>query len=445
MRNSGERPARFPGTAPTSRLTRDVRRRPLLVIAIVVALAIPGAFAVRKIAGLRRLGTPVRHVTSDAPAPAPLQPGGGPIQWTATAEGRVTDVAVLPARGLVIYVEEVARRSWRATAVDAHTGQVRWSHGRGHTGHIEAWAVTEAAVVLAYHHSASRLAWRTHRAASFQGLDPLSGKVLWTRHVYNLLGERPGDYAPTLASPVDNIVYARSEAGVPYAVDTRTGATLWEYPALGDCRTHEILAGPAGVAVSQRCPKGKERVALVNPKTGNAHWKIDIATPALRLLAVGTNSAVVYQGGLVQEVIALGPGGRYASRTPCDCGDGASLEGGTVGGGVIAGGTIGPIGIGGVVLVGGPFGLVGLDGDTGEVRWRTPVDGGAVRRVLTQDTDAHVVGGDGALIRVDPAAGTLRAVQPGAAGRLGPEAIVAAAAGYLAVGGAKGFDFRGPI
>ena len=423
-----------------------MNRRRLLVIGIVVALAVPGVFAARKVAGLRLLGTPVRHVTSDAPAPAPLRPGGEPIHWTAepAAGGRFTDVAVLPARGLVIYVEEVAHRSWKATAVDAHTGTVRWSHARGHTGHIEAWTVTDAAVVLAYHHSASRLAWRTHRAASFQGLDPLSGEVLWTRHVYNLLGERPGDYAPTLASPGLNIVYARSEAGVPYAVDTRTGETLWEYPALGDCRTHEILAGPVGLAVSQRCRKGKERVALVNPRTGNAHWKIDIATPALRLLAVGTNSVVVYQGGMVQEVIAVGPGGRYASRTPCDCGDGAALEAGTVGGGVIAGGTIGPIGVGGVVIVGGPFGLVGLDADTGLIRWQKPVGGGPVHRVVTQDTDAHIVAGDGALIRVDPAGGDVRVLVPGTPGTLDPEAIVVPAGGYLAAGSAKGFAFSGP-
>ncbi len=412
-----------------------------LVLLMLIVLAVPGALAVRKATGLRRLGTPVRQVTSDAPAPAPLRPGGDPIHWTVTADGRVTDVAVLRARGLVVYVEEVARRSWRATAVDAHTGKVRWSNARGHTGHIEAWAVTDAAVVLAYHHSASRLAWRTHRAASLEGLDPLSGKVLWTRHVYNLLGERPGDYAPTLAGPVDNIVYARTEAGVPNAVDTRTGRTLWEYPALSDCRTDEVVAGPAGVAVSQRCPKGRERVALVNPKTGNAVWKIDIATPELRLLAVGTNSVVVYQGGLVQQVIALGPGGRYASQTPCDCGDGASVEAAAVGGAVLAGGPVGPIGIGGVVVVGGPFGLVGLDGDTGQVRWQQPVGGGPVHRVLAADDDVHIVRGDGALVGVDPADGALRVQVPAAPGVLDPDAIVVPAGGYLAAGSAKGFAF----
>ena len=339
-----------------------------LVLLVVLALLVPGALAIRKVSVLRQLGTPVRQVSTDAPAPPPLPDGVDPIHWTVRSEGRVTDVAVLPARGLVIYVEEVARRSWKATAVDARTGQVRWSNARGHTGHIEAWAVTDAAVVLAYHHSASRLAWRTHRAASFEGIDPLSGKVLWTRHVFNLLGERPGDFAPTLASPKENVVYARTEFGVPNGIDTRSGRTLWEYPGLNDCqaRASGIVAGPGGVAISQQCPKGKQRVALVNPHTGKAIWRLSLSTPSLRLLAVGADSVALYQGGLVQRVIILGPGGVAAGQIPCDCGDGAALTAGFVGGTVLAAGLAGRIGVGGSLVVGGPFGLIGADGATGE-------------------------------------------------------------------------------
>lgn len=402
----------------------------LLVAVAVVLLVVPGVVAARKVSGVRRLGTPVRQVTSNAPAPAPLQPGGAPVGWTVKADGRITDAAVLPKLGLVLYVEEVARRSWRATAVDARTGAVRWRNARGHTGHIEAWTVTDAAVVLAYHHSASRLAWRTHKAASFEGLDPLSGKVLWTRHVYNLLGERPGDYAPTLASPADNVVFGRTEFGIPNAVDTRTGETLWEHPVLNDCRPHEIVAGPAGVAMSQRCPRGKERVFLLDPRTGKERWKLSISTPSLRLLAVGANSVVVYQGGMVQQVIALGPTGAYAGQTPCQCGDGESLQAGVAGDTVLVGG--------------GPFGLAGIDGATGTVRWQRPVDGGPVHRILTQDGDAHLISGDGALVRVNPADGALRVLIPGAAGELDPGAIVVPAGGYLAAGSGPGFAFTGP-
>ena len=419
------------------------RRWVVLAVAIAVVVGVPGVVVARKAAGLRRLGTPIRQVSSDAAAPAALPAGGEPVNWTVRSEGRVTDVAVLPRRGLVIYVEEVAHRSWRATAVDARTGQARWSNARGHTGHIEAWTVTDAAVVLAYHHSASRLAWRTHRAASFEGLDPVSGKVLWTRHVYNLRGERPGDYAPTLASPAENIVYARTEFGVPNAVDTRTGETLWEYPGLNDCRAHEIVAGPGGVAISQRCPKGKERVALVNPHTGKAIWKLDISTPSLRLLAVGSGSVAVYQGGLVQQVIILGPGGVAAAHIPCDCGDGATLAAGFVGGTALAAGPAGRLGVGGYVLVGGPFGLVGADAATGNVLWQKPAAGGPVHRVLTQDGDAHIVGGDGALIRVNPADGAMAVVVPGTGGVVDPDAIVVPVAGYVAAGSANGFSFTG--
>ncbi|HEV8625260.1 MAG TPA: PQQ-binding-like beta-propeller repeat protein [Acidimicrobiia bacterium] len=423
-------------------------RWPVVVAVAVVVLGVPGVVVARKAAGLRELGTPVRQVTTDAPAPAALPAAGAPVRWTVRSDGRVTDVAVLPARGLVIYVEEVAHRSWRATAVDGRTGAVRWSNARSHTGHIEAWAVTDAAVVLAYHHSASRLAWRTHRAASFEGIDPVSGKVLWTRHVYNLLGARPGDYAPTLAGPAENIVYARTEFGVPNAVDTRTGQTLWEYPGLNDCqaRADEIVAGPGGVAISQRCPKGKERIALVNPHTGKALWKLDISTPSLRLLAVGSDSVAVYQGGLIQQVIILGPGGVAGAQIPCACSDGAALAAGSLGGTVLAGGPAGGrIGVGGYLLLGGPFGLVGADGETGKILWQKPVAGGPVHRVMTQDGDAHIVSGDGALLRVNPADGAMKVLVPVAGGDLDPDAIVVPVGGYLAAGSAKGFAFTGPL
>ncbi len=411
----------------TSPNLRDWR---VIVAVAVVVLAVPGLVAARKVAGVRRLGTPVRQVTASGPAPAPLQPGTDRVGWTVKAEGRITDAAVLPKLGLVIYVEEVARRSWRATAVDARTGAVRWSNARGRTGHIEAWTVTDSAVVLAYHHSASRLAWRTHKAASFEGLDPTSGKVLWTRPVYNLLGERPGDYAPTLASPAEDVVYARTEHGVVNAVDTRTGKTLWEHLVLNDCRAHEVVAGPAGVALSQRCPNGIERVFLVDPRTGKERWKLPVSTPTLRLLAVGPSSVVVYQGGMVQQVIVLGPTGGYVGQTPCQCGDGESLQAGVAGDTVLVGG--------------GPFGLLGIDGKTGAIRWQKPVDGGLVHKVLAQDGDAHVVSGDGALIRVDPADGSLRVLVPGAGGELDPGAVVVPVGGYLAAGSARGFGFTGP-
>ena len=421
-------------------------RWPVLLALAVVVLALPGVVVARKAGSLRQLGTPVRLVSSDAPAPAPLPAAGDPINWTIRSDGRVTDVAVLSSLGLVIYVEEVAHRSWKATAVDARTKQVRWSNARAHTGHIEAWTITDAAVVLAYHHSASRLAWRTHRAASFEGIDPLSGTVLWTRHVYNLIGERPGDYAPTLASVKENVVYARTEFGVPHGIDTRTGQTLWEYPALNDCkaRANQIVAGPGGVAISQKCPKGKQRIALVNPHTGKAIWKLSIATPSLRLLAVGSNSVALYQGGLVQRVIILGPGGVATAHIPCDCGDGAALSAGSLGGTALAAGLGGRIGVGGYLLIGGPFGLIGADGGTGPVLWEKPVSGGPVHQVLTGDADAHVVSGDGSLLRVNPADGTAQVVVPGR-GPLDPDAIVAPAGRYVAAGTARGFSFTGPI
>jgi outer membrane protein assembly factor BamB len=416
-------------------------RRRIVAVVAVLAFAVPAVLAARKATTLRRLGTPVSRITTDVPAPAPL---AGTVGWTVKPEGRagrITDVAVLPATGLVVYVEEVARRSWRATAVDAATGTVRWRNARGHTGHIEAWAVTDAAVVLAYHHSASRLAWRFHRAASLEGVDPVSGRVLWTRHVYNLLGDRPGDYAPTLASPPDNVVVARTEHGMPHGIDTRTGQKLWEFPGLNGCRTHEVVAGQAGVAVSQRCPDGKERIQLINSRTGRVVWRTDISTPSLRLLAVGTNSVAVYQGGLVSEVIVLGPGGGYVSRIPCDCGDGEALDAGAVAGTAFSGGTVGLVGVGGIVLVGGPMGLVGVDGGTGEILWQKPVEGGPVHKVLADRGGAHVVSGDGGLIRVDPATGAMQTLIPGAPGELGPDAIVAPAGGYLAAGSADGFAF----
>src|SRR5689334_5056975 len=92
---------------------KPVRRRTAVVAAA-------GVLVARKAAELRRLGTPAAVQTTTAPAPGPLD--GATAGWTVKADGRITDLAVLPGRGEVVYVEELAHRSWRATAVDAHTG-----------------------------------------------------------------------------------------------------------------------------------------------------------------------------------------------------------------------------------------------------------------------------------------------------------------------------------
>ena len=58
-------------------------RWPVLLAVAVVVLGLPGVVVARKASGLRQLGTPVRLVSSDAPAPAPLPAAGGePINWT---------------------------------------------------------------------------------------------------------------------------------------------------------------------------------------------------------------------------------------------------------------------------------------------------------------------------------------------------------------------------
>ncbi len=73
------------------------------------------------------------------------------------------------------------------------------------------------------------------------------------------------------------------------------------------------------------------------------------------------------------------------------------------------------------------------------------MDGGPVHRVLTQDGDAHIVSGDGALIRVDPVRRSHADPRPGCGGALDPDAIVVPVGGYLAAGSARGFAFTGPI
>ncbi len=96
------------------------------------------------------------------------------------------------------------------------------------------------------------------------------------------------------------------------------------------------------------------------------------------------------------------------------------------------------------MIVGGPFGLVGADGATGTMLWQQAVAGGPVHRVLAQDGDAYAIGGDGALLHVDPGTGATRVVVPGGPGPLDPGAVVAAVDGYIAAGGAQGFGFSGP-
>jgi hypothetical protein len=75
--------------------------------------------------------------------------------------------------------------------------------------------------------------------------------------------------------------------------------------------------------------------------------------------------------------------------------------------------------------------------------WQKAVEGGPVPRVVAQDGDAHVVSGDGVLLRVDPATGATEPVA-GMSGRLGPGDVVAAVGGYVAAGSGRSFRFSGP-
>jgi hypothetical protein len=66
-----------------------------------------------------------------------------------------------------------------------------------------------------------------------------------------------------------------------------------------------------------------------------------------------------------------------------------------------------------------------------------------VQRVVAQDGDAHVVSGDGVLLRVDPATGATQPVA-GMPGRLGPDDVVAAVRGYIAAGPGRSVRFWSP-
>jgi outer membrane protein assembly factor BamB len=365
----------------------------LLVVALLAVLAVPVGI---KLARLRHLGKPLHVQTTDAPAPVALQAPGptGPPQRLWRAGGRnVVDSALLDGRGQVLFSEEVAHRSWRVNALDARTGEVRWRNGRENTGHVEAWAVTDDTVVLGYHHSASRLAWRLSRAASLVGVDPVSGKPRWTRTDLVLYGEGPGDYAPFLA--YGTTVYGQTQYGTVVAVDTTTGKARWRHHPPPGCGGRGIVAGPAGVAMSMRCG-GSVVVELLDPADGAQIWRREFGGgQAVRLLAVGTGVAAVAVGSADPHLEVLGPGGSTVTTAPCEC---PSIEPGAGADAGLAGSVL--------VLAGGRAPLTAVDAATGEVRWRVPAPTGvAASRLLGQNGGVRVVTERGSLVRVDPATG----------------------------------------
>lgn len=380
------------------------RRSRLPVVLALAAVGVLVVFVALKVATLFKLGTPARVQATAAPAPPPIDEGGaaaGPLHrlWSAAGQGRVVDSGLLAGRGEVLFSEELAHRSWRVRALDARTGQFRWSNARENTAHVEAWAVTDAAVVLGYHHSASRLAWRLGRGASFMGVDPVSGRVRWQRTDLVLYGERPGDYAPFLAFA--STVYGTTRQGVPVAVDTATGRTRWRHPPPAGCRNDGIVAGPAGVAMSTRCGSASSAtIELLDSADGTRLWQRDVAEGGVRLLAVGTGAVAIAIGAGADETRTevLGPGGSPATAVPCDqCGRSGPQAG-------LAGSML--------VLTGGRAPLAGADASTGELRWRSPLPVAfTVTRLLfggaagVAAVAGPVAGGAAHLLRVDPVSG----------------------------------------
>jgi polyvinyl alcohol dehydrogenase (cytochrome) len=73
---------------------------------------------------------------------------------------------------------------------------------------------------------------------SWAALDVASGKILW-----QVADPDPATTDPGSVSIANGVVYAGSYAGVMYALDAATGATLWTFDSGGS-----VLAGPAIVS-----------------------------------------------------------------------------------------------------------------------------------------------------------------------------------------------------
>ncbi|WP_434991071.1 PQQ-binding-like beta-propeller repeat protein [Xanthomonas melonis] len=163
-------------------------------------------------------------------------------------------------------------------ALDAKTGATVWSTQvgpGGTTGGVE-WGTAvdpyKSQVYVAINNSSNATYTlgpanvQSHNGGSWAALDAATGKIKWQVKVPGINRVNPnvpaGGQGSLTVSP--NLLYAGSMAGNMVALDTDTGATLWNYDAAGS-----VISSPATVDGALYWGAGYGRFNFGTPATSN--------------------------------------------------------------------------------------------------------------------------------------------------------------------------------
>lgn len=398
-------------------MARLLSRRLLIIVAVVIVVI--GAVLV----GLDLSGVfATDHVrTTDQPIPAPVAGNGptGPMHrlWSVRATG------LAPDGGQVL----TSTTTHDLTALDAHTGAVRWSDTRGTEWRLWGVAIADSVVVAEFEGA---------KGVALVGLDEAHGTKLWDDDGLSL---GPDDYLPTrldVSVVAGKTVYANSigDGGVAtvVALDPRTGDTRWQTSLGPGCLGGgpAFMAGQLGVVEAMSCGKPgaiTDHTTLIGPD-GRIRWRRDLTPPRggdnHANLALGMGPGMVVVQSLEGPWVAYSATGDVVAQCLCTAPTIAQPPDTVAAGLVLDTGSL-------------PnaqhITVTAYDANTGRQRWVSGMTGtpyaGVDGDVITDGSRLfyHTLSVSEPLLELDPATGSVRATYPVAGVRPGNDEITAAA------------------
>lgn len=192
--------------------------------------------------------------------------------WTFQTEYIDTISSPIVSHGLVYSIFRFSLLDNNVYALDAHSGQIRWS------SHINGFIDTTPIVAngLLY------VLVIDDRETTLHALDVASGREQWS-------------YQQTDLSPltiVDDIVYAHSSNGIFYALDALSGRLLWSMPVGDISFAASIVANHLVYFAARDSAKAASTVFALDAASGHLQWSVVEPTPLIGQLAVA--GGVVY-------------------------------------------------------------------------------------------------------------------------------------------------------
>lgn len=272
--------------------------------------------------------------TTAAPADVPAGTPAGAVSPTWSADGDPLPADVV-AEGRVIVGSAHGVR-----ALDPMTGEEAWRYTRSNA-RLCGLTVTDGVAVAVF-----RTASRCDEAV---GLDAGTGVRTWTRN-FGLRGD-------AVVTSTASIVLAAAPTGV-VTFDPVGNNIRWRDGAPEDCRWLDAAAGPAGVAVLQRCADADEvQLRLYDGFAGTEHWTVDIPVADDDPTLLDAGALVGVRVGAEVQLFAPEDGARRATL-PSDPREPAGLTSAA-----------------GLALVRTGGQLTALDPATGSARWTAAVTG----------------------------------------------------------------------